>query len=101
MGIHEHLPCIQGNKVKLVMLMDNENVKNLNRFKAIFGDEGLKIMVEEFPGMVIRFPSSLDYNKEERNEKIKADFYANKSIQELAKEFMLSESHIRNIINKR
>lgn len=81
--------------------MENENIKNLNRFRALFGDEGLRVMVEEFPGVVIRFPSSLDYNKDERNEKIKADFYAGKSLQALAKELQLSESHLRTIINKR
>lgn len=81
--------------------MDNENIKNLNRFKALFGDEGLKLMIEEFPGVVIRFPSSLEYDKEERNEQIRTNFYNGWSVQNLAKEFKLSESHTRTIINKR
>lgn len=87
--------------------MENENIKNLNRFRALFGDEGLRVMVEEFPGVVIRFPSTLDYNKDERNKKIadaaRSSFYSNMSVMEMASElanqFGLSKSHVLKIMN--
>lgn len=87
--------------------MGNENIKNLNRFKSIFGEEGLRIMVEEFPGVAIRFPSSLDYNKDERNKKIadaaRSQSYSEMGVMELAKELAnqhgLSLSHTLKIIN--
>lgn len=102
MELYDRLSCFTSEfKESLVNRMDNKNIKNLNRFKALFGDEGLQLMIKEFPGVVIRFPSTLDYNKEERNTKIKDAFYDGKSVQELAKELMLSESRIRTIINKR
>ena len=87
--------------------MENENIKTLNRFKRIFGEEGLRVMVEEFPGVAIRFPSSLDYNKDERNKKIadtaRSPDYATMGTMELAKElanqYGLSQSHVLKIIN--
>lgn len=87
--------------------MENENIKNLNRFKSIFGEEGLRVMVEEFPGVAIRFPSSLDYDREERNKKIadaaRSPNYKDMGVMELAKElanqYGLSQSHILKIMN--
>lgn len=91
----------------MVDRVPNENVKNLDRFKDLFGEEGLKVMIENFPGVAIRFPSTLDYNKEERNKKIasiaRSPDYANMQTMELANQFAqqfgLSLSHTLKIMN--
>ncbi len=81
--------------------MANENTKNLEMLKALVGSSLWKQMVNLFGGSSIYIPSREDFNRDERNEKIKDDFYAGKSIQELAKELQLSESHLRTLINQR
>lgn len=78
--------------------MQNKNVKHLHELKQLIGCRQFHKIVTNMPGAAIRIPSDPEYfDKEDRNERIRKDFYSGMDIQDLATKYRLSESHIRKI----
>lgn len=75
----------------------------LDRLKDIAGEEIYNNIIKELSGATVYFPANLEWtDKEERNEKLREDFYSGKyEIPELARKYDLSISRVYKIIQTR
>ena len=78
----------------------------LKRLKDIIGEEAYKQVLEQMAGATVYFPaqpSSAEWmNKEERNIRLKEDFYSGKyEVGDLARKYDLSISSVYKIIQGR
>ena len=78
----------------------SKNERLLNRLNSIVDDETFTIIVSEFAGERIYFPSG-PYDLQDRNRAIRTDYYSGgMSIEELSCKYYLSYSQIRRIVNQ-
>jgi Mor family transcriptional regulator len=84
-----------------MILMSNENTKNLELLKTLVGSSLWKQIINLFGGDSIYIPYREDFNRDERNAEIRQKFFGGASPEELALEYDLSVSHTRTIINQR
>lgn len=81
--------------------MANENLKNLEMLKSLVGSSLWKQIVNLFGGGCLYIPSREDFNRDERNKQIKADYHNGGTDEELALKYDLSIDRIRVIRNMR
>lgn len=74
-------------------------LKSVRELLDILPVEAVYTLIYHYGGCSITPPKIDSFTKLERDEKIKAQYYAGKKIKDLAKEYKLADRHIRNIIN--
>lgn len=79
--------------------MENENIKNLKKFKAKIGSTLFNELVNEMPGVLLRLPNDAEFfDKDERDNQIRNAYHRGISRKDLAVKFKLSLHRVNKII---
>ncbi len=93
-------PIIEKPSPVVEKAIRESKLKSVRELLEVLPVEVVYTLIYHFGGCSITPPKIDSFINLERNEKIKAGFFAGKTIKELAKEYNLASRQIQNILNK-
>lgn len=84
---------------QMIKAIETSKIKSVQEFLIFLSPEAVYNLLKNWGGCTISLPKFDSFLKDERNEKIKEDYYKGATFNQLAKKYALSTRRIHSIIN--